>query len=111
MLGVIAQDPTLRETFVDWEKQTPAMLASFRRDFAAAREDADAKGLIAELEGVSPEFKHWWRSQDLHAPCTETRTILVEGKSVAFEHTSLTVDGGQHLRLVIYARALPAVDA
>lgn len=105
LLWALFTDTALRDAFVDWDSQAPAMLASFRRDFAAAREDADAKGLIAELEAVSPEFKDWWRNQDVHAPCTGVRTIIVEGTPVAFEHTSLTVDGGQHLRLVVYARA------
>lgn len=108
MLRLLFTDPALRDAIVDWEKQAPAMLASFRRDFAAARDDADAKGLVAELEAVSPEFKRWWRNQDVRAPCTGTRTIRVEGQPVAFEHTSLTLDGGQHLRLVVYARAAGA---
>lgn len=105
MLRLLFTDPVLRDAIVDWDEQAPAMLASFRRDFAAAREDADVKGLVAELEAVSPEFKRWWRSQDVHAPCTGTRMIRVEGQPAAFEHTSLTVDGGQHLRMVVYASA------
>lgn len=106
LLRLLFTDPALREAIVDWQEQAPAMLASFRRDFAAAREDADARGLVAELEAVSPEFRGWWRSQDVHAPCTGRRMIRVEGEPVAFEHTSLTVDGGQHLRLVVHARAV-----
>ncbi|MFT3691218.1 helix-turn-helix transcriptional regulator [Paenirhodobacter sp.] len=104
MLRRLFTDPALREAIVDWEEQAPAMLASFRRDFAAARADADACALVAELEAVSPEFRRWWRSQEVHAPCTGTRRIRVAGEPVTFEHTSLTIDGGQHLRMVVYAR-------
>lgn len=104
MLRLLFTDSALRDAIVDWEEQAPAMLASFRRDFAAAREDADAGRLVAELEAVSRAFKSWWRSQDVHAPCTGTRVIRVGGKPLEFEHTSLTVDGGQHLRLVVYAQ-------
>lgn len=104
LLWALFTDNALRGAFVDWDSQAPAMLASFRRDFAAAREDADAKGLIAELEAVSPEFKGWWRDQDVHAPCTGSRTIIVAETPVDFEHTSFTIDGGQHLRLVVYAQ-------
>ncbi|WP_142850425.1 helix-turn-helix transcriptional regulator [Telmatospirillum sp. J64-1] len=107
LLWLLFTDPGLRDAIIDWEEQAPAMLASFRRDFAAARADADAKKLIAELEVVSSDFKSWWRSQDVHAPCTGTRLIRVEGQPVEFEHTSLTLDGGQHLRLVVYARTQP----
>lgn len=105
LLWLLFTDPALRDTIVDWPQQAPAMLASFRRDFAAAREDADMRDLIAELEAVSPEFKLWWWDQDVHAPCTGTRILCLEGHPVPFEHTSLTLDGGQHLRLVVYARA------
>lgn len=106
LLWALFTGSKLRKTFVNWEEQAPAMLASFRRDFAAAREDADAHALVEELERVSPEFKDWWRNQDVHAPCTGIRTICMEGEPVDFEHTSLTIDGGQHLRLVVYAQKL-----
>lgn len=104
MLLMLFTDPLLRDALINWEGQALSMLASFRRDFAAAREDAGAKGLVAELEAISPEFRQWWGSQDIHAPCTGTRIIRVEGQPVTFEHTSLTVDGGQHLRIVVYVR-------
>lgn len=104
LLWALFTDPMLRETFVHWEEQAPAMLASFRRDFTAAQKDADTRALIEELERVSPEFKEWWRGQDVHAPCTGTRAINVGGAPVDFEYTSLTIDGGQHLRLVVYAQ-------
>ena len=104
LLWALFTDVVLQEAFVGWEEQAPAMLASFRRDFAAAREDAEARSLVEDLERVSPEFKDWWRSQDVHAPCTGTRMIRVDGMPVNFEHTSLTIDGGQHLRLVVYAQ-------
>lgn len=47
----------------------------------------------------------------MHAPCTGMRTIRVGGLPVEFEHTSLTIDGGQHLRLVVYAQKLKSTDA
>lgn len=104
LLWLLFTDPVLREAFIDWEEQARAMLASFRRDFATAREDADVCALVDELEHVSAEFKGWWWQQDVHAPCTGVRTICVEGQPIAFEHTSLAIDGDQHLRLVVYAR-------
>lgn len=111
LLWLLFTDPALRDAFVDWHRDALAMLASFRRDFAAARKDADTKAIVTKLETVSPEFKDWWQSQDVHAPCTGIRAIRIDGRSVAFEHTSLTIEGGQHLRLIVYARSLPAADA
>ncbi|TKT82602.1 helix-turn-helix transcriptional regulator [Aquamicrobium sp. LC103] len=104
LLRLLFTDPELRDAFVDWEGQAPAMLASFRRDFAASRDDADARALIDELERVSPDFRRWWHRQDVHGPCTGTRLIRIDGKPVTFEHTSLAIDGGQHLKLVVYAQ-------
>lgn len=111
LLRALFTDPALREALAEWESQAPAMLASFRRDVTAAREDAEARALVEELERVSPEFRLWWRSQEVHAPCTGVRMIRVEGRPVAFEHTSLTLDGGQHLRLVVHAEARGAAAA
>ena len=111
LLWLLFTDAALRETFVDWPSEAPAMLASFRRDFAAAREDADAKALVAELEHVAPDFKRWWRQQEVHAPCTGLRRIRIDGAPVSFAHTSLAIDGGQHLRLVVHARTEQNVAA
>lgn len=107
LLWMLFCDQGLREILVDWPHEAQSMLASFRRDFAGAREDVDLRALVAELENVSPDFKTWWQSPDVHAPCTGTRTVRVEGRPVAFDHTSLTVDGGRHLRLVVYAAQSP----
>lgn len=104
LLRMLFTDPHLRAALIDWNSEAPAMLASFRRDFAAARADADARALVAELEHVSPEFKDWWREQAVQAPCTGRRRLRVDGAPVAFEHTTLAIDGGQHLRLVVHAR-------
>lgn len=103
LLWMLFCDQRLREVLMDWQAQAQSMLASFRRDFAGARADTDMRSLVVELENVSPEFKTWWQSADVHAPCTGTRSIRIGGQPVAFEHTSLTVDGGRHLRLVVYA--------
>lgn len=105
LLWLLFTDAALRDRFVAWESEAQAMLASFRRDFAGSRQDADVRELVGELEAVSPEFKDWWRRQDVHAPCTGMRLLRIEGEPVAFEHTSLTLDGDRHLRLVIYAKA------
>ncbi|MBN0245666.1 transcriptional regulator, partial [Pseudomonas aeruginosa] len=84
--------------------QAPLMLSSFRRDFARATQEADIHKLVDELERVSPEFKAWWRTHDVHAPCNGVRQLVVEGQAEPFEHTSLTVDEDRQLRLVVYAR-------
>lgn len=105
LLWLLFTDPLLHERLSDWNKQAPQMLSSFRRDFAKAAQEADIRELVDELEKVSPEFKQWWRQQEVHAPCSGTRELLLDGTPVTFEHTSLTIDADRHLRLVVYAKA------
>lgn len=102
LLRLLFCDPHLRDLFVHWEADVPAMLESFRRDYAGARDDPDAKALLSELEAVSPEFKTLWRRSDVTAPCTGRRVLNTQGDRREFEYTSLTVDGGRHLRVVVY---------
>lgn len=108
LLWMLFADPALRQTFAHWEKDVPAVLESFRRDYAGSRDDASMRDLIDELEKVSPEFKAMWRQQDVHAPCTGVRTFAVDGTLQRFDYTSLLIDGGQHLRLIVYASSTPA---
>jgi len=106
LLWLLFTDPVLRERVHDWDEQAPAMLSSFRRDFARATQEADIHALVDELERVSPEFKAGWRRHEVHAPCYGVRTLTIDGKAEPFEHTTLTVDEDRHLRLVVYARLL-----
>lgn len=102
LLRLLFSDPYLRDLFVHWETDAPAMLESFRRDHADAQDDPDMKALVAELEAISPEFKALWRRSDVAAPCTGRRTLITGSGPEEFEYTSLTVDGGRHLRLIVY---------
>lgn len=42
---------------------------------------------------VSPEFKAWWRTQDVHTRCSGVRKLVIDGQSEPFEYTSLTGTG------------------
>lgn len=80
------------------------MLSSFRRDFARATKDPAIEALVEELTKVAPEFKAWWKNQEVNAPCQGVRHLYIEALgTVALEHTTLTVDEERHLRLVYYA--------
>lgn len=104
LLWLLFTDPALRERIDAWKEQAPLMLSSFRRDFARSPRESDLQELVGELERVSPEFKVWWRKHEVHASCTGLRRLVVDGQAKPFEHTSLTIDGERHLRLVVYAR-------
>ena len=110
LLWLLFTDPALHARFHEWEAQAPLMLSSFRRDFARATQEADIHELVDELERVSPEFKAWWRTHDVHASCNGVRKMVINGQAEPFEHTSLTVDEDRHLRLVVYAQQLKTAD-
>lgn len=104
MLWLLFTDPAVRELFTPWEEQACQMLASFRRDFARAAQDPAIDALVDELTKVSPEFKQWWKTQEVNAPCQGVRHLYLEEMgAIALDHTTLTVDEERHLRLVYYA--------
>ena len=75
LLWMLFVDPAMRELFVDWPAQAPAMLSTFRRDFASASGAPDITELVDELERVAPEFKAWWREHDVHGACMGVRSL------------------------------------
>ncbi|MCM2570654.1 helix-turn-helix transcriptional regulator [Achromobacter xylosoxidans] len=106
LLWMLFVDPAMRELFVDWAAQAPAMLSTFRRDFASASGAPDITELVDELERVAPDFKAWWREHDVHGACMGVRSLRLPALGeVAFEHSTLSVDESRHLRLVVYAPA------
>lgn len=106
LLWMLFVDPATRQLFVDWAAQAPAMLSTFRRDFASATGVSDIAELVDELESVSPDFKVWWREHDVHGACMGLRSLHVASLGdIAFEHSTLSVDESRHLRLVVYAPA------
>lgn len=111
LLWLLFTDTALRERVVDWDEQAQLMLSSFRRDFTRATQSKDIAGLVNELEQVSPEFKSGWQQHQVHAHCNGVRHLRIEGQSVPFEFTSLTVDEDRHLRLVVYAQQEKAPGA
>jgi len=104
LLWMLFTDQALHDRYLDWDTQAPQILSSFRRDYARASQESDVQDLVRELEKVSPDFKRWWRQHDVHAACSGTRTLRVDGEPVAFDHTSLTIDENRHLRMVVYAQ-------
>ena len=104
LLWMLFTSPRMRELFSPWDEQALQILSSFRRDFVRATQDSDIAALVKDLEKASPDFKAWWRQQDIHGPCQGIRHLEVETVGhVEFEHTTLTIDEDRHLRLVYYA--------
>lgn len=104
MLWMLFADPELNQRLVGWQEQAPQILASFRRDYARAPQDATMLQRIQALSDVSPQFRQLWQQHDIHGRCQGQRTFLVAGAGeVTFEHASFIVDEENHLRLVMYS--------
>ncbi|WP_413503509.1 helix-turn-helix transcriptional regulator [Serratia grimesii] len=104
MLWMLFADPHLNQRLVEWQAQAPQILASFRRDYARAPEDATMQQRVQALEQVSPQFRQLWQQHDIHGRCQGERTFNVPGAGqVTFEHASFIVDEEKHLRLVMYS--------
>jgi transcriptional regulator with XRE-family HTH domain len=104
MLWMLFADPELNQRLMGWQEQAPQILASFRRDYARAPQDATMLQRIQALSDVSPQFRQLWQQHDIHGRCQGQRTFLVTGAGeVTFEHASFIVDEENHLRLVMYS--------
>ena len=104
LLWMLFTNAVTRELFNPWEPQALQILASFRRDFVRATQDPEIVALVKDLEKASPDFRTWWRQQDIHGPCQGTRQLRIDPVGpVVFEHTTLTIDEDRHLRLVYFA--------
>ena len=104
LLWMLFTAPSMRALLDPWHDQALQILSSFRRDFVRAAQDPDIGALVKDLEKVDPDFRTWWRQQDIHGPCQGIRYFnLDEIGHVVFDHTSLTIDVDRDLRLVYYA--------
>lgn len=104
LLWLLFTAPSMRALLDPWEDQALQILSSFRRDFVRAPQDPDIGTLVRDLEKVDPDFRAWWRQQDIHGPCQGIRHFNVTDVGpVVFDHTSLTIDVDRDLRLVYYA--------
>lgn len=104
LLWLLFTAPSMRALLNPWEDQASQILSSFRRDFVRAPLDPNIGGLVKDLEKVDPDFRSWWRQQDIHGPCQGIRHFYIgEIGHVVFDHTSLTIDVDRDLRLVYYA--------
>ncbi|MGK1439220.1 hypothetical protein ACRE81_26485, partial [Klebsiella pneumoniae] len=104
LLWLLFTAPSMRTLFDPWQDQALQILSSFRRDFVRAPQDPDIGSLVRDLEKVDPDFRTWWRQQDIHGPCQGIRHFQVADIGpVVFDHTSLSIDVDRDLRLVYYA--------
>lgn len=104
MMWMLFADDRLNSRISEWDSQAGLFVASFRRDFAQAPDDAAMANLVSRLETKSGLFRSLWRGHSVHGRCRGRRSFDVEGIGrVEFDHTTLVVSAEDHLRLALYA--------
>lgn len=111
MLWMYFIDEQLSGRVMDWPRQAPQIVASFRRDHAHAVERSDMHSLVEALRSASASFRRLWDAHGVEGRCEGRRGFLIDGiGEVAFDHATLVVDQDRHLRLIYYA-ARPGEEA
>jgi transcriptional regulator with XRE-family HTH domain len=99
-------DPAARQRVLQWELHARRMTARFRLDFGHAGGSEDFITLVSDLERVSPEFRRWWRDQEVFGAVEGSKSIRHPDVGVIeFEHVALTMDepDGRLLRVHLYS--------
>ena len=82
------------------------VLAKVRPDYSQSADDPAFDRLIEELTAACPIFHRLWRSSEI-VNCSEGvyTTSYPSVGEIAFEHTSYTIEGSAHLRLLLFCPA------
>lgn len=107
-------DPRAQDFYRDWELAVRNGTAILRDSAGRDRADKELFTLIGELSSKSDFFRTLWASHDVlryrRGPKRYRHPLVGE---VAFESQSFTVDGNDHLSLLVYTvePGSPTVDA
>lgn len=80
LLRYVFLHPQAPRLIVDWENRAQRLVAEYRADTAAWRDDPVRQGFVDELRRASPVFNAAWQSQQV---------LSREGGSRAFSHSRL----------------------
>lgn len=111
ILRLIFLQPKARRANRQWREIARAVVASFRADVARAGADAEVERLVEELLARSPEFATWWREHEVVSASESIKRLsLANGKTIAFEFSSFTIDTRPDMAMIVYNPA-SAADA
>lgn len=110
VLRIVFLDPRSRALKYDWESVARHIVGAFRVEAARAGAAAEVEPLVDELCRLSPEFRAMWRNNDvreIHGEAIKRIRRPVLGP-LAFEYSTLSVDGRTDLSMCVYNPATPA---
>ncbi|WP_026783080.1 helix-turn-helix transcriptional regulator [Pleomorphomonas koreensis] len=109
ILRYLFLDPRARAAQHDWESVARFALGAFRVDAMRAGAAAMVEPFVAELCGLSPEFRAFWDDNHVQGPHGEAIKHIrhpVIGP-IAFEYSAFAIDGRTDLSMVVYNPTTP----
>ncbi|HTV80922.1 MAG TPA: helix-turn-helix transcriptional regulator [Steroidobacteraceae bacterium] len=102
LLRYVFLEPRARQFLVDWEDRARRLVAEFRGDTPALRDDARRTALVEELSRASREFAAGWRSQRVLSRDGGRRSFRVRKADIRnFEQHILRVVRRPDLRMTV----------
>ncbi len=106
LLKILLMDADFQRDPDKHEQIARRVLAKARLDYSQSSEDPAFDRLIEELNAISPTFRRLWRSPEIVSRSEGVYTThYPQFGDISFEHTSYTVEGAGHLRLLIFCPA------
>jgi transcriptional regulator with XRE-family HTH domain len=104
LLQYVFQEPAARRFIVGWAERARRLVAEYRADTAAWRDDPVRQALVQELGEASPEFAAAWTSQAVRARDGGQRRFQHPKRGrCAYEQYTLRVAQQPELKLVVLA--------
>ena len=101
LMWVVFGEPDAQRLIDGWPTEARRMLAEFRADTAARRDDPAIVELVGRLRDASPEFAAWWSDHDVARFRTRLRRFHhPRAGELVFEFQQLTPAEWPHLRVV-----------
>jgi transcriptional regulator with XRE-family HTH domain len=103
ILRLVFCDPALRAKQHNWEGMARFLVGAFRVDAARAGAVAEVTQLVDELCRTSPEFKAFWKENDVFSPGEGVKHLThPELGTFEMEYSAFAVDGRPDLGLLVY---------
>ncbi|HEX4377971.1 MAG TPA: helix-turn-helix transcriptional regulator [Steroidobacteraceae bacterium] len=102
LLHYVFLNPAATRQVVDWNERVPRLVAEFRADTAAQREDPVREALVQELCEASAAFGAAWRSEAVQSREGGLRRLRLKGRQVrSYRQITLRVARERDLKLVV----------
>jgi transcriptional regulator with XRE-family HTH domain len=107
LLRFIFLAPGARSLICDWERRARRVVAEFRAHCGAHLDDAVLRGLIAELQRLSPDFAHMWEQHGVLGREGGERTFNhPQDGFLRFEQVTFDLASNADVKLTILVPAL-----